>query len=265
MRKIIFCLTSLMVVAMVIGFSIGVVQARSCILPDFDVSNFSSPQNNLYFPRVLDTTYVYEAETEDELILNVIYISNDTKTILGVVCTVIYDVEWVYVEEEDQWYMTEMTKDWHAWDNFGNFWYFGEWTTEFEYDEEWVLIGCNNDGSWEAGVEGALPGIIVPVNPTPGTCYQQEYYEDEAEDRGKVLRLNAKVSVAYENSDFEDCLAMKEFTKLEPGNIEHKYYAPGVGLVFIEELKEKTVIVELVDKYSGPPPSGVPSDPPVCP
>lgn len=264
MKKLNHFLLSTVVVAMFLVSSIGVVQGGRCILPDFDSNNFTSPQSNIYFPRDLNMTYVYEAETEDELILNIIFISEETKEILGVDCTVVYDVEWVYVEETGEWYMTEATEDWHAWDNFGNFWYFGEWTTEFEYNEDWEVIGCNHDGSWEADGDAILPGIIIPANPMSGTCYQQEYYEDEAEDRGKVLRLNAKVSVAYEDSDFEDCLAMKEWTKLEPGNIEHKYYAPNVGLVFIEELKEKTVMVELVDKFSGPP-TEVPSDPPGCP
>jgi hypothetical protein len=86
---------------------------------------------------------------------------------------------------------------------------------------------------------------LILAEPRPGVCYQQEYYEDSAEDKAKVLRLNAKVSVEY--GDFKNCLKTKESTPLEPGNIEHKYYAPGTGLVLIEELKEKTVRVELID------------------
>ena len=93
-----------------------------------------------------------------------------------------------------------------------------------------------------------MPGIILPAEPKVGDCYQQEYYEDVAEDVGKILRLNATAG------DYEDCLEMKEWTPLEPGNVEHKYYAEDVGLVYIRELKEKTVEVELVDIYSGKPP-----------
>ncbi|MHC4568764.1 MAG: hypothetical protein ACYTE3_23760, partial [Planctomycetota bacterium] len=85
--------------------------------------------------------------------------------------------------------------------------------------------------------------ILMLADPMPGMCYEQEYYEGEAEDMGKVMRLNAKVSIDLD--DYEDCLKTKEWTPLEPGEIEHKYYAPGVGLVFIEELKGKTVKVEL--------------------
>jgi hypothetical protein len=85
------------------------------------------------------------------------------------------------------------------------------------------------------------------ADPMPGMSYRQEYYEEEAEDMGKVLKLNEKVTIDY--GDFEDCLKTKEWTPLAPGEVEHKYYAPGVGLVFIEELKGKTVKVELIDKY----------------
>lgn len=232
---------------LLIGLSIGVVGAKCLEAQAPNPADFASPGANTYFPQAIGTTYVFEAETEDEFIQNVIFITPDTKDIMGVDCTVVYDVEWVYVEDEDNWFMTEETYDWYAWDNEGNVWYFGEWTTEFEYDEDWNPIGENHDGSWTAGDDGALPGIVMLADPVPGVCYEQEYYEGEAEDMGKVLRLNASVSIDY--GDYDDCLKTKEWTPLEPGTIEHKYYAPGVGLVYIEELKGKTVKVELVEVY----------------
>ncbi|UCD58603.1 MAG: hypothetical protein JSV16_05715, partial [Candidatus Hydrogenedentota bacterium] len=242
MRKVMFCLTSAIAVVILIGFSIPVVQAACLEAQNIDPDDFDDPVDNTYFPWA-EQTYVYVAETEDELIWNAITITSATKEVMGVECTVVYDVEWVYVEELDTWFIIEETDDWHAWDNYGNVWYFGEATVEYLYDDEWNLVGTSTEGSWEAGVDGALPGIVMLADPMPGMCYEQEYYEDEAEDMGKVLRLNASVSVEY--GDFDDCLKTKEWTSLEPGAVEHKYYAPGVGLVLIEELKEKTVIVEL--------------------
>lgn len=235
-----------------IGFCIGIVSAKCIEAREIDPSEFDSPQDNTYFPMAIGTTYVYWAETEDELIRNEITITSDTVEILGVTCTVIYDVEWVYVEDKDEWFKTEETDDWHAWDNDGNFWYFGEDTVEYLYDDNWDPTGTSTEGSWKAGDDGALPGIVIPADPMPGMCYQQEYYEGEAEDMGKVLRLEASVSLESEEFDEfldEGCLKTKEWTPLEPGSIEHKYYAPGLGLVFIEELKEKTVKVELVEVY----------------
>lgn len=272
MRKVMCCLSSVMVVVMLMGFSIGVVQAGTCEIPDFNASNFTSPIANQYFPMAIGDVYVYEAEEEDELIRNYIHFSTDTKVILGVTCTVVYDVEWIWVQELNgglgDWRKLEETQDWHAWDNSGNFWYFGEWTTEYEYNDNWVLTGSNNEGSWEAGVASAEtgivaePGIILLADPTPGDCVIQEYAPDDALDRGKVLRLNAKVSVEYDDYEDGDVLVTKEWSELEPGNVEHKYYALGDGLVYIEELKEKTVKVELVDIDVPPipdPPTDTPS------
>jgi len=138
-------------------------------------------------------------------------------------------------------YFDEDTYDWYAQDNDGNVWYFGEYTTAY-------LEGgtISHEGSWEAGVNGAEPGVVMLANTLPGLSYRQEYLAGVAEDMGKVLRLNAKVSIGY--GDFVNCLETKEWSPLEPGVVEHKFYAPGIGLVLIEELKEKTVRVELVNK-----------------
>ncbi|MHC4117599.1 MAG: hypothetical protein ACYSWO_08840 [Planctomycetota bacterium] len=244
MKKVMLCLTTAAAAMILIGISIGVVKARCIDARLIDPAEFNDPNDNTYLPMAIGVTYVYWAETEDELILNKITNTSETVVILGVTCTVVRDTEWVSPDEGTTWFITEDTNDWYAWDNDGNVWYFGEFTTEFEYDDDWNLTGQNNEGSWTAGVDGALPGILMLADPAPGVCYQQEYFEDEAEDFGKVLRLNAKVSIDLD--DYDDCLKTKEWTPLEPGEIEHKYYAPGVGLVFIEELKGKTVEVELI-------------------
>jgi len=247
MRKVMCCLTCAIAVVILMGFSIGIVEAKCIEAQAINPADFDSPVNNLYFPKAVGTTYVYGAEEDDELIVNEIMITAGTVDILGVSCNVIYDVEWLWVEEKGAWYLIEETYDWHAWDNYGNVWYFGEETYERIYDEDWNWIDTSTEGSWKAGVGGALPGIVMLADPIPGMCYEQEYYEDEAEDMGKVLRLNASVSVEY--GDYDDCLKTKEWTPLERGQVEHKYYAPGLGLVLVEELKEKTVLVELVAIY----------------
>ncbi len=236
---------------MTIGFSIGGADAK-CLNPAEDgLPGFVSGINNPWWPMVPGTTFVYEAETEDEFILNEITITSDTEDVMGVTCVVVYDVEHVYVEELDTWFLTEETYDWYAQDTSGNVWYFGEATTAYLFDDNWVPVPpyTSDEGSWRAGDDGALPGIVMLADPMPGVCYRQEFAEDEAEDMGKVLRLNAKISLE-ELGDYENCLVTKEWTPLAPGEIEHKYYAYGVGLVFIRELKGKTVKVELVEVIS---------------
>ncbi|MBC2714069.1 MAG: hypothetical protein HF978_02060 [Desulfobacteraceae bacterium] len=245
MKKAMNFFTLAFTLMLLVGFSSDIVKAKTVAVPAVNPADFNDPEDNLYLPMAFGQTYVYLAETEDELILNEITATYDTRLILGVLCTVVYDVEWIYIEEEDDWFIEEETFDWYAWDNYGNVWYFGEETVEYIYDDDWNLIETSTEGSWEAGVDGAEAGILMLADPMPGLSYKQEYYEDEAEDMGRVLTLNAGVEVEY--GDFDDCLKTKEWTPLEPGEIEHKYYAPGIGLVFIEELKGKTVLVELVD------------------
>jgi len=225
---------------MLLSFMSGVAQAGPCELPDFGSASFTDPLviDNPFWPLVPGTTFVYEPVPNEDHVVNTVTVTGDVKTVTvdgrGIECRVVYDVETV------DGTLTEETFDWYAQDDDGNVWYCGEDTTAYLDDGT-----VSKEGSWEAGVDGALPGYLILAEPRPGVCYQQEYYEDEAEDRGKVLRLNAKVSVDY--GDFKNCLKTKEWTRLEPGNIEHKYYARGTGLVLIEELKEKTVRVELMD------------------
>jgi hypothetical protein len=219
---------------MLLGFSIGIVQAGSCELPDFGSASFTNPLtiDNPYFPLKPGTTFVYEPRPNEDNVVNTIKVTKKTKNILGIDCRVVYDVETV------DGTLTEETYDWYAQDDDGNVWYFGEDTTEYLDDGT-----ISKEGSWEAGVDGALPGYLILAEPMPGVCYQQEYAED-AQDTAQVLRLNAKVSVEY--GDFTGCLKTKEWTPLEPGVNEYKYYSSGTGLVLIEEVKGKTVRVELI-------------------
>ena len=247
MRKLICCSVSVMVVVILFAFPIGTAQAGKCELQAFDKDNFNVQEDNDYFPKSIGETYVYEAETEDGLDRDYIYFSPVTIDILGVACTVVHDVEWLWVEDLNAWVKLEETEDYHAWDYLGNFWYFGEATKAYNYDDDWNLEDppYSEEGSWMADEGDNQPGIILLAEPHPGECVQQESAPDVAEDMGKVLRLNAKVSVTY--GDYDNCEMTKEWSPLERGDIEHKYYAPGVGLVYIKELKEKTVTYELVD------------------
>jgi hypothetical protein len=118
----------------------------------------------------------------------------------------------------------EDTFDWYAQDRWGNVWYLGEDTTEFEDGKP-----VTKAGSWEAGVDGAQPGILLPGDPQPGLAYRQEHYAGEAEDRAKVLSLDESVRVPY--GSFDGALKTEDTTPLEPDVLEHKYYVKDVGPV----------------------------------
>jgi hypothetical protein len=202
--------------------------------PEIDPENFadSTDIDNPYMPLTPGTTYDYEGETEDGTETTEVFVSDDTKVILGVTCVVVEDR--VYLDGE----LIEETFDWYAQDNEGNVWYFGEDSAEYE-DGEIVSTA----GSWEAGVDGAQPGIIMKADPRVGDSYRQEYYEGEAEDLAAVLALEQSVSVPY--GDFDECLQTLDWAPLVANSNEYKYYAPGIGMV-LESKEDGSEPVELI-------------------
>ena len=222
--------------------------------PVVEAANFVAGVDNPHWPLKPGTTFIYE--DEDGEAHNEVRVTDQQKVITlpsgdTITCMVVRDLEWEDDGDEDGIWtgdeLLEKTDDWYAQDVDGNVWYFGEYSESREdKDSPWVL-----EGSWEAYVGGALPGILMPANPQTGESYRQEYLEGEAEDMAQVLKLNASASVPW--GDYEGCLKTKEWTPLEPGSVEHKYYAPGVGLVLIEELHGGKVRVELIGITTTPP------------
>jgi hypothetical protein len=173
---------------------------------------FTTTIDNEYFPLKPGTTFSYEGGTEH----SEMSVTSDTKKVMGVECVVVDHREW----EGDM--LIERTYDWFAQDNKGTVWYFGEDTKEYENGKV-----VSTKGSWEAGVDGAKAGIIMPADPTVGHSYHQEYYPGEAMDMARVLSLKASVRVPY--GSFDEVLETKEWTPLQPGFFEKKYYVRGVG------------------------------------
>lgn len=246
MKKLLYVLSSTVVVIMFLGFSIGVVQAGPCELPDFATAKFNDSLtiDNPYMPWEPGTLFQYEPVPNDDNVVNYVEVTSYIKTITvgtkSVDCRVVHD------SVEVDGVISEDTLDWYAQDDDGNVWYCGEDTKV--YDSNGNVI--STEGSWEAGKdvadigEIALPGIIMPAKPRSGECDYQEFYEGEAEDWGKVMRLNGKVNL--QNGDiYKDCLVTKEGSTSELGDIEQKFYAPGVGMVLNFEHHGKIVRWEL--------------------
>lgn len=217
---------------------------------EFDAANFPAsptinPLSNQFWPGSLGPTFVYYAESEDGCAINQVTVTGGTRSGFAapyhtIEAWEVEDLEWLSEECDGTYALMEETVDWFAQDNSGNVWYFGEDTTAYDDDDE-----CPSDsGAWEAGDDFAEAGVVMPAQPVLGAWYQQEYYEDEAEDRARALKLDASVDIEY--GSFAGCLRTKEYTPLEAGEIEHKNYCPPYGLMLINELKGKTVRVEYI-------------------
>jgi hypothetical protein len=197
--------------------------------PKADADNFPNGANvaNKYFPLKPGTTYVYKGKEDGESSTDRFSVTNQTKAFkIGrgtVTARVVHDR--VFIKGE----LTEDTFDWFAQDKDGTVWYFGEDTKELE-DGQVV----STEGSWEAGVKGANPGIFMEANPKVGDAYKQEDAHNVAEDCAQILSLTSSVKVPY--GSFTNVLKTKEFSLLEPSVVDNKWYANKVG-----EVREATV------------------------
>jgi hypothetical protein len=186
---------------------------------ELDAGDFVDRIDNPNWPMAVGSRWVYRETDGDGGEQRVeVTVTDRTRTILGIDATVVRDV----VSEDGA--VVEDTFDWYAQDKDGNVWYLGEDTKEYENGKV-----VSTEGSWEAGVDGAQAGIIIPGEPAVGQAYRQEYYEGEAEDNGEILSLDATAKVPY--GSFYGVLKTKDTNALEPGVLEHKYYAKDVGLV----------------------------------
>lgn len=197
------------------------VSRAQAILPAFPgAGEFVTVVDNPYFPLLPGTTFEYRTDTPDGVETNTVEVTNQTKTILGVAATVVHDQ--VFLDGE----LTEDTFDWYAQDSQGNVWYLGEQSCEVQSGQ------CvSTEGSWEAGVADAQPGIIMWADPSTqkARTYRQEFLPGTAEDVAKVLHVDVAVTVPY--GSFTGCLETVDWSPLEPASREHKFYCPGTGLV----------------------------------
>jgi hypothetical protein len=187
---------------------------------NLDPKDFTTRIDNPYWPMDPGTRWTYrETDQEGAQLKVVVTVSDQTKKIAnGITARVVRDT----VTRDGE--LIEDTLDWYAQDSEGNVWYLGENTAEFHNGK---LI--TKAGSFEAGVDGAQPGIVMPADPQDGMQYRQEYYRGEAEDNGEILSTNEKVRSPF--GQFDNALLTKDTITIEPNVLQYKLYAKGIGPV----------------------------------
>jgi hypothetical protein len=175
---------------------------------------FSPTSDNHYFPLRPGMQWVYRGSEDGHALRDVVTVRRGVERVTGIPCAIVDDRQYRDGRLE------EATTDWYAQDRRGRVWYFGEDTRELDRHGRTT----STEGSWRTGVDGARPGIIMPARPRAGQTFRQEHYPGHAEDRFRVLSRHGGV------------LRTAEWTPLEPGVRDRKWYRRGVGLI-----KEKTI------------------------
>jgi hypothetical protein len=185
-----------------------------------DPKLFEHPRQNPFYPLTPGLVTKLKGTDGDEKFRQSVRITSRTKMIAGVETVVVRDV----LRRPDGT-IAEKTDDWYAADDDGNVWYFGEDTAT--YDENGHLE--SREGSWEAGVDGAIAGIIMPADPRPSTAAYMEFAKGEAEDQAWVVQRMPYVVTPGGRQDH--VVRTLEWSRLEPGVVSRKFYARGLGIV----------------------------------
>ena len=233
MRERVVAATLLLALAAAVAVlaSAGGGQARYA--PRIDPAEFSTAITNPYLPLQPGNRWIYEGQSDDGVERKVVEVTDETRVVMGVTCVVVKDTATVDGE------LHEDTADWFAQDRAGNVWNFGEATAKRAGDGTFSPAG-----SWEAGVNGAQPGVVMPADPRPGAAYRQEYLPGEAEDMAKVLRVDGTLRVPF--GSYVQVMVTRDWSPLDPGVAEHKHYAPGVGLIREEAVEGDSYRVDLI-------------------
>jgi hypothetical protein len=206
-----------------------------------DPADFSANIDNRQWPMTVGSRWVYRVTDMANGSTNreVITVTPRTRMMAdGIRARVVHDVV------RDHGKPVEITDDWYAQDTKGNVWYFGEHTTAFKHGKP------TDNGSWQAGVDGAMPGVALPAKPTVGLSYREEYSKGVAEDQSRVLVLDAQAQVRA--GHFRHVLLTEDFSPIEPDVSELKFYAKGSGqAVLAIDVSGGTDREELID-YTHP-------------
>jgi len=196
------------------------------------LGSFVTVVDNPYFPLPPGRTLVYRGSSKDGIETMEFEVTSRTRTVMGILAIVVIERSTVNGQ------LVEVSENWFAQDDEGAVWYFGEATQTY-------LNGVpgSTEGSWEAGVAGAKPGIIMEADPQVGDSYFQEFAEGVAQDMAQVMST-ARTETVPQGS-YSGVLQTKEWSPIEPSSVEHKSYARGLGLILEEKGRERLELVEV--------------------
>ena len=228
-----------LIAALAVALAAGCGSTQTKSAPPAKRAGFMANVTNPWFPLRPGSVYRYRGIKDGEPSREVMTVTHKTKTIDGAACVVVSDL--LYIRGK----LEERTSDYYTQDAKGNVWYFGEQTAELDANGKVK----STSGTWTAGVDGAKPGIFMFAHPSPGRSARQEYLQGEAEDHFQVLSMTVSAAVPFKS--FRGAMLTKEWTPLEPGVIDHKYYVRGIGTVLEQTVKGGDERNELVDFRRG--------------
>lgn len=183
-----------------------------------EAGGFTIEIDNPFYPLVVGQVSVFEGMEDGAPIHLEIEVLEETREVAGVTTRVIEE------REQEDGEIVEISRNFFVQAADGTVCYYGE---EVDIYENGEVVA--HEGEWEAGVDGALPGVVMPAVPMVGQSFDQEVAPGIAEDHAEIVTMGDAVEVPA--GTFDDTLRTEETTPIEPGVKEYKDYGRGVGLL----------------------------------
>jgi hypothetical protein len=202
--------------------------------PSPDPQDFVASVDNPWFPLQPGTVWSYRGSGNDAPETITVTVTDRTREVQGVPTTGVHRVV-----TSARGRTVEDTSEWYAQDTAGNVWFFGEDSTAYDGRR------TGTEDSWEAGVDGARAGLVMPARPRVGDGYAQAYRNGVVEDRATILSVDERGTVPA--GEYDDVVLTEQTTAREPGQVEQTYYARGAGVIYEENVAGGSEVVELVE------------------
>jgi hypothetical protein len=204
--------------------------------PSFDPADFAGPVDNPWFPLKPGTTWVYQGTQDGQNAVDTVTVEADPKIVAGVTATVVHHALALNGE------VSRETDDWYAQDRQGNVWLLGVATTEGGDPNE--SEPGSSEGSWEAGVGAARPGIVMPATPAIGDSQLQALVPGTVEDHSVVLLTDTRVLVPA--GTYSGVLLTAEWSPLQPDVLRETSFGKGIGEIREADVAGGDDVLELV-------------------
>jgi hypothetical protein len=202
------------------------------VLDRVDAADFVAAVDNPWFPLRPGTVWTYIGVKNGKQATEVITVLPEPAVIDKVPCVALQD------DVTLNKVRVERTVTYYAQHRDGGVWLFGE--DEHQVDRAGNVRGIQ--GSWRAGLDGAVPDLLMPPAPAKGNVFD----ERTAELHVTVLGVDEAVDVPQ--GSHQGAVLLEEADPNEPGLRAHKYYVRDIGMVRdvsvggpLEELKLQSV------------------------
>ena len=198
-----------------------------------DPAAFVSVVDNPYYPLPVGSTLVYRGMRDGQTQVDRVTVTSTTKVIGGVTATVVRDVARTRLDDPggDHRLVRPGRRRQRLLPGRGH---------ETLHPNGHV----DTSGSWEAGVDGAVAGIIMLADPRVPDAYRQEYSVGQAEDTAWIVDTSGSITVPF--GTVHDVVTSLETSVLEPAVVDQKVYAPGIGIVLERAIAGDVEVARLV-------------------